>query len=89
MGRRRLGIIARSFTIESKQSDLIDKLAHQGSKPASHIVRMALSEYLKKYTDMWNCLVCGKQNHIQYDQCWGCDQPKGTQGDAKNLPVLK
>ena len=50
---------------------------------------MALAEYLRKYTDMWNCLVCGKQNHIQYDQCWGCDQPKGTQGDAKNLPVLK
>jgi|TARA_R110001599_G_scaffold278133_1_gene479528 hypothetical protein len=89
MGRRRLGIVARSFTIESKQSDLIDKLAQQGSKPASHIVRMALSEYLRKYTDMWNCLVCGKQNHIQYDQCWGCDQPKGTQGDEKNLPVLK
>jgi hypothetical protein len=86
MGRRRLGIVARSFTIESKQSDFHPQ---QGSKPASHIVRMALSEYLRKYTDMWNCLVCGKQNHIQYDQCWGCDQPKGTQGDEKNLPVLK
>jgi hypothetical protein len=89
MGRRRLGIVARSFTIDLKQSELIDTLSYKRGKPASHIVRMALTEYLKRYTDSWECLVCGKENNTRYTDCWGCDQPKGTQGDERNLPVLK
>ncbi len=89
MGRKRLGIVARSFTIETRQSELIDKLANQGNKPASHIVRMALVQYLKQYTDTWECLVCGKHSDERYSECWNCNQPKGTQGDDKNLPVIK
>jgi hypothetical protein len=89
MGRRRLGIVARSFTITGKQSDLIDKLARQGRKPASHIVRMALVDYLKQFMDKWECLVCGKSNNDLYIDCFNCTYPKGTQGDEKNLPVLK
>ena len=79
MGRRRLGIVARSFTIETRQSELIDKLADRGNKPASHIVRMALVQYLKQYTDTWECLVCGNHNNLKFEQCWNCDAAKNTQ----------
>ena len=79
MGRRRLGIVARSFTIETRQSELIDKLADRGNKPASHIVRMALVEYLKQYTDTWQCLACGMNNNNKYEQCWNCHADKNTQ----------
>jgi len=85
MGRKRLGIVARSFTITAKQSELIDKLATQGRKPASHIVRMALVSYLKQFMDKWECLVCGKSNNNLYDDCFNCTQPKGTQGELKNV----
>lgn len=78
MGRKRLGIVARSFTIENRQSDLIDKLADRGNKPASHIVRMALAAYLKQYTDTWECLVCRKHNDNRYTKCWDCQNEKGT-----------
>ena len=80
MGRKRLGIVARSFTIETRQSDLIDKLADRGNKPASHIVRMALVQYLKQYTDTWECLVCGNHNNLKFEKCWNCDADKNTQG---------
>ena len=80
MGRKRLGIVARSFTIENRQSDLIDKLADRGNKPASHIVRMALTQYLKQYTDTWECLVCHNHNNTKFTKCWNCDADKNTQG---------
>lgn len=79
MGRKRLGIVARSFTIETRQSELIDKLADRGNKPASHIVRMALVQYLKQYTDTWECLVCGNHNNLKFEKCWNCDASKNTQ----------
>jgi len=78
MGRKRLGIVARSFTIENRQSDLIDKLAQRGNKPASHIVRMALVQYLKQYTDTWECLVCRKHNDKRFKTCWDCQSEMGT-----------
>ena len=81
MGRRRLGIVARSFTIETRQSELIDKLADRGNKPASHIVRMALVQYLKQYTEKWECLVCHSYNDNKYTKCWNCDHEKDTKAD--------
>ena len=80
MGRKRLGVVARSFTIETRQSDLIDKLADRGGKPASHIVRMALVQYLKQYTDTWECLVCHNHNNLKFEKCWNCDAEKNMQG---------
>ena len=79
MGRKRLGVVARSFTIETRQSDLIDKLADRANKPASHIVRMALVQYLKQYTDTWECLVCHNHNNLKFEKCWNCDAPKNMQ----------
>jgi hypothetical protein len=80
MGRKRLGVMARSFTIETRQSDLIDKLADRGNKPASHIVRMALVQYLKGYMDTWECLVCHSHNDNKFEKCWNCNFEKDTQG---------
>tara|TARA_R110001599_G_scaffold46047_1_gene135402 strand:- start:43 stop:339 length:297 start_codon:yes stop_codon:yes gene_type:complete len=89
MGRKRLGVVARSFTIETRQSDLIDKLADRGNKPASHIVRMALVQYLAGYMDTWECLVCHSHNDNKFDKCWNCNCDKDYQSITTPDILLK
>jgi len=79
VGRKQLGVVAKSYTITFDQALFVSKFADAKGCPESHVVRMAIQEVLNKYKTKWECLVCDAVNDIAYTKCWDCGMEKGTQ----------
>ena len=79
MGRKKLGVVAKAYTITYDQALFVSKFADAKGCPESHVVRMAIQEVLNKYKTKWECVVCEAVNDNRYESCWDCKQPKGTQ----------
>ena len=79
MGRKQLGVVAKSYTITFDQALFVSKYADAKGCPESHVVRMAIQAVLDKYKTKWECLVCDAVNDIAYNKCWDCGMDKGTQ----------
>ena len=79
MGRKKLGVVAKAYTITYEQALFVTKFADAKGCPESHVVRMAIQNELQKHKHTWDCLVCGAQNDTKFSKCWQCENEKGTQ----------
>ena len=53
MGRKKLGVVAKAYTITYEQALFVTKFADAKGCPESHVVRMALQEVMNKYKTNW------------------------------------
>jgi len=79
MGRKRLGVIPVSISMDRKLSDLIDRYLEKNKGTRSHVVNMALDAYeplaaFDIYRDYWECdnVKCRQQNHPKAEKCEYC-----------------
>jgi len=79
MGRRRLGVLPVSISMDRKLSDLIDRYLENNKGTRSHVVNMALTAYepLKAfdvYRDWWECDMprCRSLNPPKNEKCQKC-----------------
>ena len=65
MGRKKLGVVGRSYTITFDQALFVSKFADAKGCPESHVVRMAIQEVLNKYKMGVFSVRCCKRYSLQ------------------------